>query len=117
MIRERRHTPRTVREIRNRINEITFNSNLLHELRAVAFVKRLIAEGKLSPDEYRDVHLHRIDGSSVLDEYQASSRLNTEWDFFERLRDAGRVTARSWLEAHYGAIGIRSTLDLRNATQ
>jgi NTE family protein len=50
---ERRQTPRTARDIRNRINEIIFNSNLLRELRAVAFVKRLIAEGKLSPDEYK----------------------------------------------------------------
>ena len=112
---ERRQTPRTEREIRNRINEITFNSNLLRELRAVAFVKRLIAEGKLSPDEYKNVHLHRIDGSGVLDDYQASSRLNAEWDFFVRLRDAGRRTARSWLAAHYPAIGTRSTIDLQAA--
>jgi NTE family protein len=112
---ERRQTPRTEREIRNRINEITFNSNLLRELRAVAFVKRLIAEGKLSSDEYKNVHLHRIDGSGVLDDYQASSRLNAEWDFFVRLRDAGRRTARSWLAAHYPAIGTRSTIDLQAA--
>ena len=45
-------TPRTPGENRNRLNEITFNSNLLRELRAVAFVQRLIDEGKLSPDEY-----------------------------------------------------------------
>jgi NTE family protein len=110
---ERRQTPRTVNEIRNRINEITFNSTLLRELRAVAFVTRLIAEGKLSSDEYRNVHLHRIDSSGELDDYQASSRLNAEWDFFVRLRDAGRRTAKSWLAAHYPAIGTRSTIDLR----
>ena len=112
---ERRQTPRTAREIRNRLNEITSNSNLLRELRAIAFVKRLIEEGELSPDEYKDVHLHRIDGSGVLDDYEASSRLKAEWDFFVQLRDAGRRTARSWLAAHYRAIGIRSTLDLRSA--
>jgi NTE family protein len=112
---ERRQTPRTVREIRNRLSEITSNSNLLRELRAVAFVKRLIEEGELSPDEYKDVHLHRIDGSGVLDDYEASSRLNAEWDFFVQLRDAGRRAARSWLAAHYGAIGIRGTLDLQSA--
>lgn len=112
---ERRQTPRTAREIRNRLSEITSNSNLLRELRAVAFVKRLIDEGELSPDEYKDVHLHRIDGSGVLDDYEASSRLNSEWDFFVQLRDAGRRTARSWLAAHYGAIGIRGTLDLQSA--
>ena len=112
---ERRQTPRTVSEIHNRPNEITFNGNLLRELRAVAFVKRLIEEGKLSPDEYKNVHLHRIDSSGVLDDYEASSRRNAQWDFFVQLRDAGRRTARSWLAAHYGAIGVRSTLDLQSA--
>ena len=112
---ERRQTPRTAREIHNRLNEITFNGNLLRELRAVAFVKRLIEEGKLSPDEYKNVHLHRIDSSGVLDDYEASSRRNAEWDFFVQLRDAGRRTARSWLAAHYEAIGVRGTLDLQSA--
>jgi NTE family protein len=84
-------------------------------LRAVAFVTRLIEEGKLSPDEYNNVHLHRIDGSGVLDDYDASSRLNAEWDFFVQLRNAGRRTAQSWLAAHYAAIGTRGTLDLQRA--
>ena len=114
---ERRQTPRTAREIHNRLNEITFNGTLLRELRAVAFVKRLIEEGKLSPDEYKNVHLHRIDASGVLDDHEASSKRKAEWDFFVQLRDAGRRTAQSWLAAHYGAIGVRGTLDLQSALQ
>jgi NTE family protein len=113
--RERRQTPRTARAIHDRLNEITFNSNLLRELRAVSFVKRLIEEGKLSPDEYMNVHLHRIDGSGVLDNYAASSKRKAQWDFFVKLRDAGRRTAQAWLVAHYGSIGLRSTLDLHGA--
>src|SRR4029077_731721 len=112
---ERRQTPRTVSEIHNRLNEITFNGNLLRELRAVAFVKRLIEEGKLSPDEYKNVHLHRIDGSGVLDDHEASSKRKAEWDFFVQLRDAGRRTAQCWLAAHYAEIGVRGTLDLESA--
>jgi len=112
---ERRQTPRTAREIHDRLNEITFNGNLLRELRAVAFVKRLIEEGKLSPDEYKNVHLHRIDGTGVLDDHEASSKRKAEWDFFVQLRDAGRRTAQCWLAAHYGEIGVRGTLDLESA--
>jgi len=112
---ERRETPRTAREIQNRLNEITFNGNLLRELRAIEFVVRLIEEGKLSPDEYKRVLMHRIHGTGALDDYQASSRLNAEWDFFLRLRDAGRTAAKDWLERHYAAIGERSTLDLKAA--
>jgi NTE family protein len=112
---ERRQTPRTAREIHDRLNEITFNGNLLRELRAVAFVKRLIEEGKLPPDEYKNVHLHRIDGTGVLDDHEASSKRKAEWDFFVQLRDAGRRTAQCWLAAHYGEIGVRGTLDLESA--
>lgn len=110
---ERRQTPRSAREIANRLNEINFNSNLLRELRAVAFVKQLIGEGKLSSDEHNDVHVHRIDGTGVLDDYEVSSRAKNQWDFFVELRDLGRQTAQSWLTDNYEAIGVRDTLDLR----
>ena len=111
---ERRQTPRTVREIHNRLNEISFNSTLLRELRAVAFVTQLIEEGELSDDEYKNVHLHRIDASGVFDDDEGSSKSKAEWDFFVALRDAGRRTAQSWLAANYGAIGERGTLDLQS---
>ena len=110
---ERRQTPRTVSEINNRLNEITFNSTLLRELRAVAFVQRLLEEGKFSPDEYKNVHLHRIDASDVLDDHDASSKSKAEWDYFVQLRDAGRRTAQTWLSANYAAIGQRGTFDLQ----
>jgi len=112
---ERRETPRTAREIQNRLTEITFNGNLLRELRAIEFVVRLIDEGKLSPREYKRVLMHRIDGTGVLDDYAASTRLDTGWEFFLRLRDAGRDTAQRWLAANYDALGARATLDLKAA--
>jgi NTE family protein len=112
---ERRTTPRSAREIQNRLDEIIFNGNLLRELRAVDFVTRLIDDGKLSPDQYKRVLMHRIDGTGVLDEYAASTRLHADWEFFLRLRDAGREVARTWLDANYEAVGLRSTLDLRGA--
>jgi NTE family protein len=112
---ERRETPRTAREIHSRLNEITFNGNLLRELRAVEFVTRLIDEGKLSKADYKRVLMHRIDGSGVLDDFLASTRLNAEWEFFQRLHDAGRKATRTWLKAHYDDIGVRGTLDLKAA--
>jgi NTE family protein len=112
---ERRETPRTAREIRNRLDEIVFNGNLLRELRSIEFVTRLIDEGKLSSSDYKRVLMHRIDGGRVLDDYEAASRLNAEWDFFVTLRDAGRRTTKAWLKANYDAIGHHSTLDLKAA--
>jgi NTE family protein len=110
---ERRETPRSAREIQNRLNEITFNGNLLRELRAVEFVTRLINEGKLSPKEYKRVLMHRIDGSGVLDEHEASSRMNADWSFFLELKEAGREVTHKWLARNYGEIGRRGTLDLK----
>jgi NTE family protein len=51
----------------------------------------------------------------VLDDFDATSRLNAAWEFFLLLRDAGRRKTRKWLKANYDAIGVRSTLDLKAA--
>lgn len=110
---ERREVPKTAREIVNRVNEISFNSTLLRELRAIDFVTRLIEEGKLSRQDYMRVFMHRI-SADELKPMQASSKLNAEWVFLTNLRDLGRRTAGEWLDRHYDDIGKRSTLDLRS---
>jgi NTE family protein len=112
---ERRSTPRTAHEIQNRLTEITFNSALLRELRAIEFVTRLIDAGKLSTDEYKRVRMHRIAGGAELDAFTASSRLNADWFFFEELKDLGRLAAQRWLADNYHVIGARGTLDLKAA--
>ncbi|WP_157091546.1 patatin-like phospholipase family protein [Methylobacterium nodulans] len=110
---ERRQTPRTPQEIRDRLNEITFNGNLLRELRGIDFVQELIEQGALAPEGYRPLRLHRIDGCGALDDYEASTKLKPQWPFFLRLRDAGREAAQAWLAEHFDAVGRESTLDLR----
>ena len=110
---ERRTTPRTAAEISGRLNEVTFNSNLLRELRAIDFVTRLIDEGKLSRDEYKRVMMHRIDGTGILDQYHAASKMNADWGLFQDLHRAGRKAAQAWLAKNYDSIGRESTLDLR----
>ena len=101
----------------NRINEITFNSSLVAEYRAIEFVRRLIDEGALKrgtgPGEYRRINVHRIDLGFIGKKLTPSSRLNTDFDFFEMLHRAGRRAARRFLDAHFDDIGVRSTIDLR----
>ncbi|MDO9442915.1 MAG: patatin-like phospholipase family protein [Beijerinckiaceae bacterium] len=112
---EREGTPRTAREIQNRLNEITFNGALLGELRAIDFVNRLVDSGKLSRDAYMRPFVHRIDGAEPLKAFSSASRLSAAWSFLQELRDIGRAAARDWLATHYDAIGQRGTLDLRMA--
>ncbi len=113
----RRETPRTARDIQDRLNEITFNASLLAQLRAVEFVTRLLSQGNLKHKSddvagYRDVRLHRIDGAEKLVELDASTKMNSEWEFLQYLRDIGREAADRFLETHFDSIGVRSTLDV-----
>ena len=113
----REAVPRSSQEILNRVNEITFNSSLLSEFRAIDFVGRLIDQGRLprgtGPGEYRRINMHRIvldqDGSN----YTAASKRSNDYDFFEVLHDNGRRAARRFLDEHFHDIGVRGTVDLR----
>jgi NTE family protein len=114
---ERRATPQSQNEIVNRINEITFNSSLLAEYRAIDFVIRLIDQGKLprgmGPGQYRRINLHRIALDGIFETLTADSKMETDYDFFEMLRDGGRRAAQDFLRDHFDDIGQRSTFDLQ----
>ena len=109
---ERQETPRTAVEIADRINEITYNSGLLAELRAADFVARLIDNGALSGPNYRRELLHRMGGSGKLVSFSAASKLDVSWTLLTTLRDLGRAAAKTWLDQNFEAIGVRSTLDV-----
>jgi NTE family protein len=117
----RMSTPTSAHEILNRVNEITFNSSLVAEYRAIEFVSRLIDEGRLprgtGPGEYRRINVHRIDLGLVGEKLTPASRLNNDFDFFEMLHRAGRRAARRFLDAHFDDIGVRSSMDLRAEIQ
>lgn len=109
---ERHQTPRLPAEIRNRIDEVTFNASLLAELRAADFVARLIRSGMLKSDEYREERLHRIGGAGRLESFNAATKNDVSWPFLKQLRDLGRAETKEWLEANFDKIGVESTLDM-----
>jgi NTE family protein len=81
----------------DRLNEITFNSALIGEMRAIDFVKRLLLEGKLDPAHYKDVLMHRIDGGEVLEQMGATTKVSTEANLIRSLHELGQTHARRWL--------------------
>lgn len=109
----RKGVPRTAIDIQNRLNEITFNSSLLHELRAIDFVTRLLDEGKLDEADYRRMHIHVIQSRGRMLELDATSKLNAEWRFLQHLFEIGRDTAGNWLETHFDDLSERSSVDVR----
>ena len=108
-----RHTvPTTSADILDRLNEITFNAALIAEMRAIDFVKRLLAEGKLDPKHYKNVLMHRIDGGKELDSYPASSKAETSADLIYRLRDLGKRSAKHWLDQKMSSVGVVSSINI-----
>jgi NTE family protein len=118
---ERNEVPTTSRDIVNRVNEISFNSSLAAEFRAVEFVARLIDYGRLArgtgPGQYRRINAHRIVLGENQKSYSAETKLSTDYDFFCMLQAAGRRAARRFLDEHFDDIGVRSTFDLRAEAQ
>jgi NTE family protein len=103
-------------EIMNRINEISFNSSLLREFRAIAFVTKLIEEGWLK-DEYKgrlkQIFVHSIRADQALADGSVASKFSLDWSFLTALRNRGRLAAAAWLEQHFASVNHRSTVDLR----
>lgn len=82
-------------------------------MRAIDFVNRLLTEGKLDPAVYKNVLMHRIDGGEALEAYAGSTKTSTDANMIHALRDLGQHHAREWLRKHYHALGVKSTVNIR----
>jgi NTE family protein len=109
--RERSDTPRTAADILNRLNEISFNSPLMKELRMIALLRQVADPGTGEGARWAQMRTHRI-MTDILAKFGASSKLNAEWEFIEILRSEGRRATSEFLEANGRHLGRRSTADL-----
>ena len=108
---ERPATPKTARDILNRINEVSFNAVLLKELRMIALLRQIADPGDTEGAQWAGMRIHRI-ASEIMVDLGYSSKLNAEWDFLCMLRDAGRRAADLFLREHAADLGRRSSFDL-----
>ena len=108
---DRPGTPRSAREILDRLNEVSFNATLLKELRMIALLRQVADAGSSEGRNWAEMRIHLI-ASDVLAELGASSKFNAEWDFLCMLRDEGRRAAEAFLTANSNNIGKRSSMDL-----
>lgn len=109
---KREGVPQTAREILNRVNEITFNSSLIHELRGIEYINQLLENGSVSDALHRKVNIHIMGGGHNMEALDASSKLNTDWAFLTHLFDKGREVADQWLETHFDDIDNRSSVNI-----
>lgn len=109
----RRGVPTTTADILNRINEISFNSSLMREMRAVAFVTDLIQRGKIDRGDMKEMMIHSIRADDVMCTLSVASKYNAQWTFLSELFERGRREADEWLVQHYRDVGVRSSIDVR----
>jgi NTE family protein len=107
----RQGCPTTFLEIMNRFNEVSFNSSLMREMRAIAFINRLVEAGKIADDGIKQMLLHAIRADVTTSQLGVLSKVDTSWGFLRKLFAAGRSAAAKWLEENYESIGRSSTID------
>ena len=113
---ERPGVPRLAHEIESRLNEIAFNSSLIKELRAIAFVQKLVDEGWLKPGfrgKLKNVLMHSVRADKALLDFSVESKFSLDWRLLEDLHRRGSDTGREWLAANLRHVGRRSSVDLR----
>lgn len=115
----RQEVPRTPMQIMNRVNEISFNSSLLRELRSIDFAKRMIEEQWIREEaqdkfRFKDLYIHSILSDQATTALSISSKYTPEWNFLRHLRDQGRKFTQEWLDKNFEHIGHRSTISLRD---
>ncbi|MDI1353157.1 MAG: patatin-like phospholipase family protein [bacterium] len=111
----RDNVPQTPAEILNRMNEISFNSSLMREMRAINFVGKMLKDGWVK-DEYaknmKDLSLHAIRADLVMKSYSVASKLDPDWSFLKQLFELGRIEGELWLKDNFRHIGKQSSIDI-----
>lgn len=106
---------RTASEIMNRLNEITMNASLRHELQFIAAMQKLIDSERLSggaTNNLRNTRIHMVAAPETMASLGVASKSNGEIEFLEYLRDVGRACAEVWLKENFDLLGERSSVNL-----
>ncbi len=106
--------PTTARDISDRVNEISFNSSLINEMKLIHYRNELLRNGILKVDEKvnREIFIHTISGYDVLGQLNYSSKMNTSWEFLLNLKEKGREIASRWIDNEFKRVGTQSTFDV-----
>ena len=104
--------PKTPVEISDRVNEVSFNSSLMSELRAVNFVKKLHGEDRLRNRSMKNPLIHMILDDTLMNDLTARSKVMPAPGLLARMKEAGRVAADAFLDQHADALNERDTVDL-----
>lgn len=107
--------PQTADEIRDRINTLSFNTSLMHEMRRVNMLQRLLAMGlNIGDGGEHKILIHHINPQEIMAGMTASSKLNADWEFLKILKEKGKKAAQEWVKLNFDKIGKVSTCDIKD---
>ena len=110
-------TPSTQEEINHRAMELAFSANFMREMRMFVHAARFAGEGLLPLGRLErrllKMRFHMIDSSDLVSLQRIQTQAIAYGPFLERLRGHGYQRGGAWLAQHAGALGRRSTVDLR----
>ena len=105
--------PKTVAEIQDRINDISFNSSLMAEMRMVYFKEKILKLGYDLRGRLRKIYFHGISADQILDDFSLATKFNASWKFLNTLRERGHKSAEIWMEQNLDKVGNESSMDIR----
>jgi NTE family protein len=106
----RQELPTTAEGIMRRVQEVSLNSSLFREMRAVSFVNTLVDQGRITGG--KKIFVHEIEAEDAMSELTNTSKMNADWDFLLRLHGMGRRCANDWLSSKVHKVGVESTIDM-----
>ena len=109
---ERKEVPHTPQQIQNRVNEISFNSSLLRELRAIEFVQRLLEDGTVPEGRMNRVRVHMIADDDLMSKLSVATKSVPHAGVIHKLHEAGYAAADTFLKTYRDRIGVDSTVEL-----
>jgi NTE family protein len=105
--------PRSAQAIIDRINTLSFNSSLMREMRAIAFVSALVDKGYDDGGRLRKMFMHCVEAEDELRRLGVSSKLNVNLDFLTWLFELGRSRGAAFVREHFDKVGEQSSVDIK----
>ncbi len=109
-----KNIPKTSLEIRDRINELSFNASLMHEMRRINFVQKNLHLGLEHHEKLRKLLIHQISLEDEIESMGVSSKYNTEWEYLLKLKKMGRKRTDDWIKLNYDRLGHESTCNIED---
>lgn len=114
---ERDELPTSSDDISDRITEISFHSNFMREMHAIANIKQLVSDkrfllGKVER-QIKQLRTHLLTNGELLASLDSATKYDNRKQFLECLRDAGADCTDKWLDKHANALGNKATCDIQ----